>query len=206
MNYTIYGYGPDLSKKNHEDIVEIKIGMYHNNSKNTNQRFETFSRSHGDAAKLFEIESDLTDGDVHDFLRENMYHFVTFKLGKTGREMFSFKAKRFPDIENAIRSFLNGARYGNAKPNDYGMRSEQQLCVDQTIAYFKSYDGIGVNEFLWDCKMRFGKTFTAYELIVAMQNAGMPMRNVIILTMRPSDVKKAWESETDHVDFNIQLH
>ena len=107
-NNTIYCYGPNLSNKDPEDIVEIKIGMFHNLSKNTNQRFEAFSRSHGDAAKLFEIESDLTDGDVHDFLRDNMYHFVTFKLGKkVGREMFSFKAKHFPDIENAIRSFLN---------------------------------------------------------------------------------------------------
>ena len=110
MKNTIYGYGPNLSNKDPEDIVEIKIGMFHNLSKNTNQRFEAFSRSHGDAAKLFEIESNLKDGDVHKFLRENMYRFVTFKLGKAGREMLSFKAKCFPDIENAIRSFLNGAR------------------------------------------------------------------------------------------------
>ena len=112
MKNTIYGYGPNLSNKDPEDIVEIKIGMFHNSSKNTNQRFETFSRSHGDAAKLFEIESDLTDGDVHDFLRENKntYRFVTFKLGKTGREMLSFKVKRYNDIKDAIRRFLNGAR------------------------------------------------------------------------------------------------
>jgi superfamily II DNA or RNA helicase len=204
MKNTIYGYGPDLSNKGPDDIVEIKIGMYHNDSKNTNQRFETYKRSHMDATKLFEFDTDLTDGDVHEHLRSTLYRFLNFKLGEGGREMFRFKVKRFNDIKSAIARFLNGDRYGNDKSNSYYMRPEQQSCVDQTVAYFNRYDGIGVNEFLWDCKMRFGKTFTAYELIAAMNN-DLPIRNVIILTMRPSDVKAAWLSETDHVDFDFNF-
>ncbi|HOX41733.1 MAG TPA: restriction endonuclease, partial [bacterium] len=50
--------------------------------------------------------------------------------------------------------------------------------------------------FLWNCKMRFGKTFAAYQLAKKMG-----WRKVLVLTFKPA-VQSAWEEDLKcHVDF-----
>jgi len=92
---------------------------------------------------------------------------------------------RKENIENRTRDFL--------------MRPEQEEAVSKTIDYFKSSakeKGARSAKFLWNAKMRFGKTFAAYQLAKRMG-----MSKVLILTFKPA-VHSAWEEDLlTHVDF-----
>ena len=81
----------------------------------------------------------------------------------------------------------------------FGMRPEQKKAVDKTADYFDSYasEKGRTPHFLWNCKMRFGKTFTTYQL--AKQ---MGWTRVLVLTFKPA-VAQAWEEDLmTHVDFD----
>ena len=64
----------------------------------------------------------------------------------------------------------------------FGMRPEQERAVNKTAAYFDSYKSEAgrVPHFLWNCKMRFGKTFTTYQLALKMK--WKPMTSVSLFS------------------------
>lgn len=66
------------------------------------------------------------------------------------------------------------------------LRDEQMDCVNQTLRVFRKE-----NSMLWNCKMRFGKTVTAYALI---KKAGY--QKVIVVTHRPV-VEDGWRNDFD---------
>lgn len=76
---------------------------------------------------------------------------------------------------------------------------EQVEAVRRTRDYFNSVNAEGSKrtpKFLWNAKMRFGKTFASYELAKSMD-----MKRVLILTFKPA-VQSAWEEDLNrHVDF-----
>jgi len=82
---------------------------------------------------------------------------------------------------------------------DFKMRPEQKAAVEKTITYFKSFRKENANKpphFLWNAKMRFGKTFAAYQLA-----RKMGWRKVLVLTFKPA-VQTAWEEDLKrHIDF-----
>lgn len=74
------------------------------------------------------------------------------------------------------------------------------LCAKRrVIAYFKSTESEAssrIPKFLWNAKMRFGKTFAAYELAKKMG-----FKRVLVLTFKPA-VESAWREDlVTHVDF-----
>ena len=82
---------------------------------------------------------------------------------------------------------------------DFKMRPEQEAAVAETAAYFKSFRKENSGKpphFLWNAKMRFGKTFATYQLALKMG-----WRKVLVLTFKPA-VLNAWEEDLKcHVDF-----
>jgi hypothetical protein len=84
---------------------------------------------------------------------------------------------------------------------DFQMRPEQQAAVEKTATYFASWRNEKGNRnkpphFLWNAKMRFGKTFAAYQLAKKMG-----WRKVLVMTFKPA-VQSAWEEDLkSHVDF-----
>jgi len=84
---------------------------------------------------------------------------------------------------------------------EFAMRPEQKGAVEKTAAYFKSWYQDPDNHhksahFLWNCKMRFGKTFAAYQLAKKMG-----WKKVLIMTFKPA-VQSAWEEDLlTHKDF-----
>ncbi|WKS99249.1 restriction endonuclease [Gallibacterium salpingitidis] len=84
---------------------------------------------------------------------------------------------------------------------DFAMRPEQQAAVARTKAYFTSFRNDPKNKnkdpkFLWNAKMRFGKTFATYQLVKEMN-----WRRILILTFKPA-VKTAWQEDLQrHIDF-----
>jgi len=96
----------------------------------------------------------------------------------------------------AVRDRVDNAE---RRTRDFKMRPEQEAAVHKTEQYFRSLStegGARTPKFLWNAKMRFGKTFAAYELA-----KDMGFRRVLVLTFKPA-VQAAWEEDlTTHMDF-----
>lgn len=87
---------------------------------------------------------------------------------------------------------------GISRTQDFAMRPEQREAVEKTAAYFREFqreEGI-TPHFLWNAKMRFGKTFAAYQLAKEMG-----WKRVLVLTFKPA-VLSAWREDLQsHTDF-----
>lgn len=103
------------------------------------------------------------------------------------------------DVLTAIAELRTGAEYTGERYQTFAMRPEQERAVKQTLSYYRSLweeEPNAVPRFLWNAKMRFGKTFTSYQLAKRMQ-----AKRVLVLTFKPA-VQDAWQEDlTSHVDF-----
>jgi len=103
----------------------------------------------------------------------------------------------------AVRAAVIALRTGQVSEADrlldFRMRPEQEAAVEKTAAYFASCRRDNTDKashFLWNAKMRFGKTFAAYQLALRMN-----WHKVLVLTFKPA-VQSAWEEDVRcHVDF-----
>ncbi len=129
------------------------------------------------------------DYDVHKRLEHN-------GLENVGGEWYCCTAE---DVRNAWLEVRDRADYESQRNEDFKMRPEQRAAVEKTQAYFERCLEPGSHDqpkFLWNAKMRFGKTFATYELAKRMG-----MRRVLVLTFKPA-VEAAWQEDLEsHVDF-----
>ncbi len=130
-----------------------------------------------------------SDHDVHRQLKKN--GFIQEK-----REWFRCDRN---DVIKAINSIIFENYTTNNNLYKFSMRPEQALAVSKTYNYFKiskKNDPKKIPHFLWNAKMRFGKTFTAYQLAKKMK-----WRKILILTFKPA-VENSWEDDLlNHIDF-----
>ena len=130
-----------------------------------------------------------TDHEVHRWLRDQ-------GVRNPEGEWFACPVNK---VKSAIISIRTGQMNEENRSLDFTMRPEQSEAVEKTVAYFKrahQEDPDKTPHFLWNAKMRFGKTFTAYQLAKKMD-----WRKVLVLTFKPA-VQHAWEADIkQHVDF-----
>ena len=104
------------------------------------------------------------------------------------------------DVLTAITELRKGEVFSGHRYQTFPMRPEQTRAVDQTIGYFESIweeDPNATPRFLWNAKMRFGKTFTSYQLAKRMG-----AKRVLVVTFKPA-VQDAWHEDlASHVDFD----
>jgi len=133
--------------------------------------------------------SGFTDHDVHRYFR---------MIGIKNPEGEWFRCTT-EQVKAAVISVRTGQLNEENRSLDFKMRPEQEAAVEKTIAYFKSFRRENKSKpphFLWNAKMRFGKTFAAYQLAKKMG-----WRKVLVLTFKPA-VQSAWEEDLKcHVDF-----
>ena len=133
--------------------------------------------------------SSFTDHDIHRILR---------KQGFANPEGEWFKCT-LKDLQKAILEVKTGERTEANRTLTFGMRPEQHAAVHKTIEYFKSFKLENTDRtpnFLWNAKMRFGKTFASYQLAKKMQ-----WTKILVLTFKPA-VQNAWDEDLmTHVDF-----
>ena len=139
--------------------------------------------------------SSFTDHDIHRILR---------KKGIQNQEREWFRCN-LNDLKAAIREVKTGERTEANRTLSFGMRPEQEEAVNKTINYYKSFyeeknhrvlSGAEVPHFLWNAKMRFGKTFASYQLAKKMR-----WTKILVLTFKPA-VQSAWHEDLmTHVDF-----
>ncbi len=104
------------------------------------------------------------------------------------------------DVKTALTELRTGRVFTGTHHEDFPMRREQVEAVQVTYNYFRSrwyQDANSVPRFLWNAKMRFGKTFTAYQLAKKLE-----AKRVLVVTFKPA-VEDAWQTDLEtHVDFD----
>ncbi len=133
--------------------------------------------------------SAFTDHDVHRVLRNA-------GIVNPGGEWFEATEA---EVWAALRSLQRGLPFDPTRIQDFEPRPEQKRAVEQTAKFFRTHAASGPEtaaKFLWNAKMRFGKTFTAYQLAKEMG-----WTKLLILTYKPA-VRSAWRDDLlSHVDF-----
>lgn len=104
------------------------------------------------------------------------------------------------DVATVLAELRTGQRLGGTHHETFGLRDEQLDAVNKTRDYYQSIwaeDANAAPRFLWNAKMRFGKTFTTYQLAKKLQT-----KRVLVLTFKPA-VEDAWQTDLEnHVDFD----
>ena len=134
------------------------------------------------------------DGDVRQRLIDKGFENVV--IGAS-REWMRCSAD---DVKTAVTELQKGLKLTGTHHLMFSMRHEQEEAVDKAFGYYASIwgeDADAVPRFLWNAKMRFGKTFTAYQLANRLG-----AKRVLVLTFKPA-VEDAWKTDLEfHLDFD----
>ena len=109
------------------------------------------------SSAMREDGSCFTDHDVHRMLRRR-------KITGVGGEWFRCTVD---ELEAAVLAVKTDTLNEENRTRTFSVRPEHEEAVNKTIAYFRSAKldtPDRAPKFLWNAKMRFGKTFAAYEL------------------------------------------
>lgn len=192
---TIYAYSlPDVAS--HKGY--IKVGY---TERDVEKRIAEQLQTSGVAYKILLKESAMrkdgsyfSDHDVHAILRRK--GFSRRKMGADRNEWFRCSDA---DVRVAITELRTGIRLDGSRTQTFKMRPEQQLAVKRTMEYYVSAKKDEPNrppKFLWNAKMRFGKTFASYQLAKRMG-----LKRILVLTFKPA-VESAWSEDLiTHIDF-----
>jgi predicted house-cleaning noncanonical NTP pyrophosphatase (MazG superfamily) len=129
-------------------------------------------------------------------------HEVRAALARRGIENAELEWMRctVTDVRAVLVELRTGRRFSGTHHETFSMRREQSEAVKVTHAYYHSRwgeDMHAVPRFLWNAKMRFGKTFTTYQLAKKMG-----AKRVLVVTFKPA-VEDAWQTDLEsHVDFD----
>lgn len=135
-----------------------------------------------------------TDRDVHTILRRKGK--LRLNEGTDKNEWFACTAT---DIISAINELRYGIVTDELRTKTFRMRPEQTIAVQKTMEFYsatKAEEPTKAPKFLWNAKMRFGKTFAAYQI-----SKKMGFKRILVLTFKPA-VESAWREDLlTHVDF-----
>ena len=192
---TIYAYALD-GVASHNGF--IKVGY---TDRDVETRVKEQLHTSGIAYKILLKESAMRsdgscfrDTDVHTILRRK--RFRQYKEGEDKNEWFACSVN---DVVSAILELRDGIKSAENRTLVFKMRPDQTIAVQKTIAFYdqaKQDEPTKSPKFLWNAKMRFGKTFAAYQLA-----RKMGLKRILVLTFKPA-VESAWRDDlVSHVDF-----
>ena len=188
---TIYAYSlPDDTSR--QDQLKVGFTVRSAQERIREQIGATMSRFNivVDESAMRSDGSSFSDHDIHRQLRKD--GFVN-----TEGEWFRCNEE---DVISAIIAVRDGANSNRERTLDFKMRPEQAVAVEKAAGHFrdiKQKEKDKTPHFQWNAKMRFGKTFTAYQLALEMG-----WTKVLVLTFKPA-VQSAWEEDlASHKDFD----
>jgi hypothetical protein len=104
------------------------------------------------------------------------------------------------DVRTVLAELRTGKQFTGTHHENFNMRAEQIEAVNKAYDYYHSIwneNPSAAPRFLWNAKMRFGKTFAAYQLAKRLK-----ARRVLVVTFKPA-VEDAWQTDLEsHVDFD----
>ena len=144
---------------------------------------------------LYDDGTNFTDHDVHRIL--DLKGIPAIKDEESKKTEW-YKCS-IDDVKAAILAVKNHTSNIENRTKNFGLRPEQQEAIEKTRQYFsleiETHPG-HTPKFLWNCKMRFGKTFASYKLAQSMG-----LKRVLVLTFKPA-VEDSWEEDLmTHWDF-----
>jgi hypothetical protein len=187
----IYAYSID--DKAHKDL--LKVGQ---TTRNVKQRIAEQVKTA--AIKNYKIELD--ESAERDDCTLFSDHEVRAALVRKGFENVELEWMRctVKDVKTILAELRTGQKFTGTHHETFPMRREQSEAVAKTANYYNSIwaeDKNAVPRFLWNAKMRFGKTFTTYQLAKTLK-----AKRVLVVTFKPA-VEDAWQSDLEsHVDFD----
>lgn len=186
----IYAYSID--DKHHEGL--LKVGQ---TTRDVKQRVSEQLKTAAIKNYRIEVESDAVRYDGSFFSdHEVRGRLIQKKFQKSTLEWIRCSVK---DVKTAITELQTGQRLSGDRYEKFDMRDEQVSAVDKTYDYFQSIwkeDKNSAPRFLWNAKMRFGKTFSAYQLALKLK-----AKRVLVVTFKPA-VEDAWQTDLEsHIDF-----
>lgn len=190
LNPTIYAYElyGVIEKKG-----QLKIG-YTDRDANTRIK-EQIGATRLNYKIILEVDAVKNDGST--FTDHDIHRIMKNKGFKNPEGEWFVCTKK--DIESVILSIKEGIDNEESRTLNFDMRPEQEAAVNKTIRYFESYTKENPDKtphFLWNAKMRFGKTFTTYQLAKKMN-----WKRVLVLTFKPA-VQNSWDEDLkSHLDF-----
>jgi hypothetical protein len=130
-----------------------------------------------------------TDKLVHQKLREKAQKHLAGEWFDTTLDI----------VRACLIEIKTGKKTTASRTANFPMRPEQAIAVEKTAEYFAKYNKTAEKRaphFLWNAKMRFGKTFTSYQLAKKMD-----WQRILVLTYKPA-TEKAWREDLEsHTDF-----
>jgi hypothetical protein len=129
-------------------------------------------------------------------------HMVRAALKAKGFENHELEWMRcsLADVKTVITELRSGVKLVSTHHETFKMRPEQVEAVEKTANYFESIwkdNPDAVPRFLWNAKMRFGKTFATYQLAKRLK-----AERVLVMSFKPA-VAEAWQTDLEsHVDFD----
>lgn len=159
-----------------------------------------------ESARTIDGRGFFDDRAVHKYLEVDMgiereYRIeVDKKTGQKKRVPTEWFKTDYGHVKVAIK-VLQGREENpeSATKTSFPMRPEQERAVKITANYFRTHKkekGGQPPSFLWNAKMRFGKTFATYQLAKEMG-----WRRVLVLTFKPA-VEDSWQQDLErHCDF-----
>ena len=185
----IYAYS--IQSSSHQGL--LKIGQ---TTRDARQRIAEQVKT---AAIAFRIELD--EPAAHDDGSVITDHAVRAALKKKGfaNPQLEWIRCSVADLKTVLTELRTGQKLSTNRSETFPPRREQSEAVEKTHAYFTSIwgeDDKAVPRFLWNAKMRFGKTFTSYQLAKKLG-----AKRVLVVTFKPA-VEDAWQTDLEsHVDF-----
>ena len=194
----------DIRKLPKNIIVQGYIGFSGNNDKDFAARINEHLRHFPDGVvyntfpfdpnEMEERTGRRGDAAIHDMLADRFNGKYIRYIGK-GHDRIDATVEQWFIFLEAIQRFMNKVNIGSSKLHTFSASFEQTGAVAAAFNFFQQPSNAG-RRFLWDCVMRFGKTHAAYRLANKLG-----AKRVLILTRRPSDVKRQWRDELDHIAF-----
>ena len=143
-----------------------------------------------------EIEEDAIRNDGTTFYDHDVHRLLSTKYSRLFGEWFCCTKS---EVLKAIAAVKDRKATIAQRTLDFPMRPEQRRAVEQTRSYFHSWQSENPGKpprFLWNAKMRFGKTFTTYQLAKAEG-----YKRILVLTFKPA-VEESWRDDLEqHKDF-----
>lgn len=193
---TIYGYILP-SVPDHEGYIKVGYTDRDDVEQRIKEQLHTSALSHKTVFVEDAMRADgtcFTDHDIHRILKRKGKKQLNF--GEDRNEWYQCTVN---DLKNAVIELKSGRRVEENRVNAFEMRAEQRRAVEDTVSYYlkmQKEEPANPPKYLWNAKMRFGKTFATYQLAKKMQ-----MKRVLILTFKPA-VESAWQEDLmTHIDF-----
>lgn len=187
----IYVFG--IADAKHKGLLKIGDTTFTGNlDADARTRINSYTRTAAVDYELLHTELAVTysgdafrDYDVHRVLKNSN---IKRKKLRNAREWFKVD---IDTVKKAIEAVKRGRSHIDAANDvlpEFIFRAEQQNAIARTVKHFKKHD-----QFLWNAKMRFGKTSCALEVVRQMNFA-----KTIIVTHRPV-VNESWYAEFNKI-------